>query len=83
MGITFVFCTFAWSLFRAESVAQAFGVEQTVSMKDGGYTLNHDQFNNIVEMKMLYRIGLTVINVCRDFAFDSYIYSCNRMLYNV
>ena len=70
IGITFVFCTFAWSLFRAESVAQAFELWNRLFHGDWGaiYTPITGQFNNIVEMKMLYRIGLSsVINAYPGF----------------
>ena len=58
--ITFIICTFAWSLFRAESIEQALELWKRLFHTGGGaiYAPIAEQFNNIVEMKVLYRIGL-------------------------
>ncbi len=60
MGITFVFCTFAWSLFRADSVKQAQKLWNRMLHAGWGpiYTPVTDKFNNMVEMEVLYRLGL-------------------------
>jgi hypothetical protein len=58
--VTFVFSTFAWSLFRADSIAQALELWGRLKVNTGlglywEIPLN---FNEIVELKFLYRLGL-------------------------
>jgi D-alanyl-lipoteichoic acid acyltransferase DltB (MBOAT superfamily) len=58
--ITFVFSTFAWSLFRADSIAQALELwgRLKVNTGHGLYWEIPLNFNEIVELKFLYRLGL-------------------------
>lgn len=63
--ITFGFTTFAWSLFRAESISQA--KELWSRIGNGGWNSIYgpltDTFNELIEMKLLYRAGFAgVIN---------------------
>lgn len=57
--LTFGFTTFAWSLFRAESVVQA--KELWGRLAKGGWNTVYepltDTFHNLIEMKFLYRAG--------------------------
>ncbi len=59
-GITFAFCTFSWSLFRADSVSQAQKLWNRMLHTGWGQidTSITDKFNNMVEMEALYRLGL-------------------------
>jgi D-alanyl-lipoteichoic acid acyltransferase DltB (MBOAT superfamily) len=57
--MTFVFSTFAWSLFRADSISQALELWGRLKVNTGlglywEIPLN---FNEIVELKLLYRLG--------------------------
>lgn len=58
---TFSFTTFAWSLFRAESFSQA--RELWSRMGKGGWSSLYgpitDTFNDLIEMKFLYRAGFS------------------------
>ena len=57
---TFVFATFAWSLFRADSVAQAKQLWSRLVTADWGviYEPIAEVFNDMTEIKLLYRMGL-------------------------
>lgn len=57
--VTFVFCTFAWSLFRADSISQAKFLWSRLIHAGWGqiYEPITEKFNNIVEMEILYRVG--------------------------
>lgn len=59
VGITFVFSTFAWSLFRAESIGQAMALWDRLFHAGFGtiYTPITDKFNELTEMEILNRIG--------------------------
>lgn len=59
MSVTFLFCTFAWSLFRADSVGQAKLLWDRLLHAGWGevYVPITDKFNNILEMEILYRVG--------------------------
>lgn len=58
--LTFAFVSFAWSLFRANSIAQA--KEVWGQIVKGGFgdisTVMTDYFNELLEMKILVRFGL-------------------------
>lgn len=56
---TFLLCTFAWSLFRAESVGQAKLLWNRMLHTGWGslYAPITDKFNSLVEMEILYRLG--------------------------
>ena len=58
---TFIVCTFAWSLFRADSIEQARALWRGLFHAGWGsvYTTIVEKFNDIVEMQMLYRIGFS------------------------
>jgi D-alanyl-lipoteichoic acid acyltransferase DltB (MBOAT superfamily) len=61
--ITFIFSTFAWSLFRADSISQAFELwgrlkAQSDMMLFGEIT---ETFNDLVEVKLIYRLGISSI----------------------
>lgn len=58
---TFIVCTFAWSLFRADSIEQARALWRGLFHAGWGsvYTPIVEKFNDIVEMQMLYRIGFS------------------------
>ena len=57
---TFVFTTFAWSLFRAESIAQAKHLWRHLRPEEWGdiYGELIETFNEVLEVKVLYRVGL-------------------------
>ena len=57
--VTFVFVTFAWSLFRADSVEQAQKLWRNLRMDKLGsvYTPLCEVFNDMIEIKVLYRMG--------------------------
>lgn len=57
---TFALVTFAWSLFRAESIEQAELLWNRVFEADWGsiYTPITEVFNDMIEVKLLYRLGL-------------------------
>lgn len=71
VGMTFLFSTFAWSLFRAESIKQA--KELWTRLFHGGfgaiYTPITEQFNNLTEMKFLYRAGFGRVIVAQPWMF--------------
>lgn len=58
---TFAFATFAWSLFRADSVEQAKRLWNRLFVTDWGaiYAPMADVFNDMTEIKLLYKIGLS------------------------
>ena len=58
--ITFVFCLFSMSLFRAESIAQARQLWRHLKVTGDGvlYKPMTDAFNDLVEVKLLCKIGL-------------------------
>lgn len=58
--ITFVFCLFSMSLFRAESIAQARQLWRHLKIRGDGvlYKPMTDAFNDLVEVKLLCKIGL-------------------------
>ena len=57
--VTFCFSTFAWSLFRADSIAQAKQLWQQLSVVGDGaiYVPITSTFNELTEMRLLYRMG--------------------------
>lgn len=59
--VTFIFTTFAWSIFRAESFEQVIALWSR--LKSGGWTqvygMLSDTFNNLIEMKFLYHAGFS------------------------
>lgn len=59
MVVTFVFCTFAWSLFRAESIDRARLMWKRLFSTGWGevYGLITDNFNGLLEMEIIRRIG--------------------------
>ncbi len=59
IGMTFLFSTFAWSLFRAESIKQAKQLWDRLFHGGFGaiYAPITDQFQDMIEMKILYRAG--------------------------
>ena len=65
IAVTFLFTTFAWSIFRAVSVAQVKELWRQVFY--GGFgsvqPFLTDTFNNLLEMKILARAGLSSILV--------------------
>lgn len=58
---TFAFATFAWSLFRADSVEQAKRLWNRLFVSDWGaiYTPMAEVFNDMTEIKLLYRLGFS------------------------
>lgn len=60
IGVTFVFATFAWSLFRAESIGQARALWNRLFHAGFGtvYAPITEKFNELTEMELLCRIGL-------------------------
>lgn len=56
----FVLATFAWALFRSESVYQAKRMYKHLKEFGGGeiYEPIIETFNNLTEMRILYRVGL-------------------------
>lgn len=58
--VTFCLVTFAWSLFRADSITQAKELWYQLFHAGGGalYVPITEAFNDIVEVKLLYRLGL-------------------------
>jgi D-alanyl-lipoteichoic acid acyltransferase DltB (MBOAT superfamily) len=58
--ITFVFSTFAWSLFRAESISQATKLWERLKIRDSSliYEQFIETFNDLVEIKFIYRAGM-------------------------
>ena len=58
--ITFVFCLFSMSLFRAESITQARQLWRHLKVTGDGvlYKPMTDAFNDLVEVKLLCKIGL-------------------------
>lgn len=58
---TFLFVTFAWSLFRADSVARAGSLWSRLYVADWGeiYAPMAEVFNNMTEIKLLYRLGFS------------------------
>ena len=59
VAVTFLLVTFAWSLFRADSIAQAKELwHQLFHAGWGGiYAPLAEAFNDMTEMKLLYRLG--------------------------
>jgi hypothetical protein len=56
--LTFIFSTFAWSLFRADSIRQAQKLWSRLRVWNGAvYGSLAEVFNNLVEIKLMYRIG--------------------------
>lgn len=60
VAATFVFCLFSWSLFRAESLAQARQLWRHLKIAGDGvlYKPMTEAFNDLVEVKFLCKIGL-------------------------
>lgn len=58
---TFTYVTFAWSLFRADSVEQAKRLWNRLFVTDWGaiYAPIAEVFNDMTEIKLLYRLGLS------------------------
>ncbi len=58
--VTFCFCTVAWSMFRAESVAQGLQMIGNLGVYGDGklYGEIADVFNQIIEVRLLGRLGL-------------------------
>ena len=65
MLLTFIFCTFAWSLFRASSIGEAKQLWTDLVCEGWGpiYQPILDQFNGLVEVEALYRLGFESINI--------------------
>lgn len=59
--VTFILVTFAWSLFRAESIGQAKMLWTQLLQFDFGsvYQPIIDKFQGLIEISFLYRIGLS------------------------
>ena len=59
--VTFILVTFAWSLFRADSIAQAKELWDQLFHAGWGeiYAPITEVFNDIIEMKVLYRMGFS------------------------
>ena len=57
---TFLFTTFAWSLFRADSIPQAKHLWRHLRLEEWGgiYAELIETFNDLLEVKVLYRVGL-------------------------
>jgi hypothetical protein len=57
--VTFAFSTFAWSLFRADSIAQAVRLWGRLKLLDGLQLFDQitETFNDLVEVKFIYRAG--------------------------
>lgn len=58
--VTFVVATFAWSIFRADSVLQVWNLWKRLFSGEGGklYEPIVENFLNLIEVKILYRAGL-------------------------
>jgi D-alanyl-lipoteichoic acid acyltransferase DltB (MBOAT superfamily) len=61
--ITFIFSTFAWSLFRADSISQAFELWGRLKAQSGMMLFGEitETFNDLVEIKLIYRLGISSI----------------------
>ncbi len=61
MAVTFVFVTFAWSIFRAESLSQVWLLWQ--QLFTGGFGALYQpltaKFQSLIEMSLLYKIGFS------------------------
>lgn len=59
VAVTFCFAAFAWSLFRADSIGQAGKLWRQLRVFGNGavYAPITDAFNELTEVKLLYRIG--------------------------
>lgn len=61
--VTFIFVTFAWSIFRADSIADAFALWGRIKL--GGWTNVYsgltEVFNDLIEVKFLYHAGFANI----------------------
>lgn len=67
LGFTFIFSTFAWSLFRAESFVEAKALWQQLFNGGSGsiYEPITSMFNGLTEARFLSRMGLNgIINMC-------------------
>lgn len=76
---TFIFVTLAWSLFRAESVSDA-GLLWNQLLNGGFgpiYQPIADKFHDLIEMKLLYRIGFGELIDSRPFLFPSLFVVCS------
>lgn len=64
---TFVIATFAWSIFRADSVSQVWGLWERFFSGGGGelYKPITESFQGLVEVNILYRAGLGKVMECR------------------
>jgi D-alanyl-lipoteichoic acid acyltransferase DltB (MBOAT superfamily) len=60
---TFILSTFAWSLFRADSMSQAFELWGRLKSKGGLSLLGEitETFNGLIEVKLIYRTGIGCI----------------------
>jgi hypothetical protein len=58
--ITFSLSTFAWSLFRADSISQAIKLWGRLKIREGTtiYEQFTETFNDLMEIKVIYRAGL-------------------------
>ena len=63
MVVTFILVTFLWSLFRAESVTQAMELWNRLFHAGWGeiYAPLTEAFHELIELKVLYRLGLSGI----------------------
>lgn len=63
MVVTFILVTFLWSLFRAESVTQAMELWNRLFHAGWGeiYAPLTETFRDLIELKVLYRLGLSGI----------------------
>jgi D-alanyl-lipoteichoic acid acyltransferase DltB (MBOAT superfamily) len=61
--ITFIFSTFAWSLFRADSISQAFELWGRLKAQSDMALFGEiaETFNDLVEVKLIYRLGISSI----------------------
>ena len=79
MVITFGFCSVAWSLFRAESVAQFRRILDFLRWREYKeiYVPFIDTFNDLIEVKFLYRFGFGgIIDACPWLLFVLFIVVC-------
>lgn len=61
IGVTFILTTFAWSIFRADSIKQVFVLWSRLFTTEWGtiYKPITEAFHDLIEMKVLYHFGFS------------------------
>lgn len=81
VGVTFVLVTLGWSLFRAESLSDAFLLWSQLIHGGFGpiYAPITDKFNELIEMKAICRAGLGTLTDRFPFLFPSLFAICSYL----